>query len=229
VFCANFLRVSNPLHSFKRLYFRHYPDSINQTSTALRRAAWSTELQSKSIAQISLLLTSSSGLGLVRSASRALTPWSNAWTALRPARPIRWSNAKLLLLYRTSSRPATLIARSVAFRSVVLAASLRLPECNRGPGVVQAESCGSEWKRWFRPVNTLQRLCHIFASDPVTLHERAAPSKDYGRTMTPRSASPLTKYCTASDTSSRPMMRTRMRMPVSPRARATRVAPPSTR
>src|SRR6201996_6398149 len=50
-----------------------------------------------------------------------------------------------------------------------------------------------------------------------------------GLEMTPRSTKPLTKYCTASATSRRPMTRTRMRMPVWPRTRATRSALPSTR
>ena len=46
--------------------------------------------------------------------------------------------------------------------------------------------------------------------------------------MTPRSVRPFTKNCMASATSSRPMMRTRMRIPVSPRTARTRSAPAST-
>jgi hypothetical protein len=49
------------------------------------------------------------------------------------------------------------------------------------------------------------------------------------RGIRPKSVIPFTKYCIASATSSRPMIRTRMRMPVSPRNWRTRAAAPSTR
>ncbi len=51
----------------------------------------------------------------------------------------------------------------------------------------------------------------------------------YGREMTPRSVRPFTKNCIASATSSNPMIRTRIRMPVSPRTALTRPAPASTK
>ena len=46
--------------------------------------------------------------------------------------------------------------------------------------------------------------------------------------ITPRSVKPLTKNCIARATSSKPIIRTRMRMPVSPRNARTRPAPAST-
>ena len=56
--------------------------------------------------------------------------------------------------------------------------------------------------------------------------------RQFGRqwrgTIRPKSVSPLTKNCMARATSSRPMMRTRMRMPVSPMTWRTRPAPAST-
>jgi hypothetical protein len=52
-------------------------------------------------------------------------------------------------------------------------------------------------------------------------------STGWGRT--PRSARPLTKYCAASATSSRPITRTRMRIPLSPSRRTTLSEWPSTR
>ena len=47
----------------------------------------------------------------------------------------------------------------------------------------------------------------------------------YCRAISPRSVNPFTKNCMASATSSRPIIRTRMRMPLSPRNRLTRSAP----
>src|ERR1700739_4108178 len=51
----------------------------------------------------------------------------------------------------------------------------------------------------------------------------------YGFEMTPRSVSPFTKNCIARATSSKPMILTRMRMPVSPSTNLTRPAPANTR
>ncbi len=51
----------------------------------------------------------------------------------------------------------------------------------------------------------------------------------YCREMTPRSVSPFTKNCMASATSSSPMIRTRIRIPVSPSTVFTLPAPASTR
>jgi len=50
----------------------------------------------------------------------------------------------------------------------------------------------------------------------------------YWRAMTPRSVRPFTKYCIAKATSSRPITRTRTRMPVSPITFRTLPAPAST-
>lgn len=49
-----------------------------------------------------------------------------------------------------------------------------------------------------------------------------------GRAMIPKSVSPFTKYCIARATSSSPMIRTRIRIPVSPITLLTRPAPAST-
>jgi hypothetical protein len=50
----------------------------------------------------------------------------------------------------------------------------------------------------------------------------------YCRAINPKSVSPLTKNCMARATSKRPMMRTRMRIPVSPSTLRTLPAPAST-
>lgn len=49
--------------------------------------------------------------------------------------------------------------------------------------------------------------------------------RPYCFVMTPKSVNPFTKNCTASATSSSPMIRTRIRIPVSPRILRTRSAP----
>ena len=52
-----------------------------------------------------------------------------------------------------------------------------------------------------------------------------SPNRAYCRAITPRSVRPFTKNCTANATSSNPIMRTRILMPVSPKTRRTRSAP----
>ena len=72
------------------------------------------------------------------------------------------------------------------------------------------------------PVETLSFLWEIERSP----HPRTGT---YCFAINPRSVSPFTKYCMASATSRSPMMRTRMRMPVSPMSCRTLPAPASTK
>ena len=73
------------------------------------------------------------------------------------------------------------------------------------------------------PVETLRFL---WETRCIALLNPPDPYRCFG--TSPRSVSPFTKYCIASATSSKPMIRTRMRMPVSPSTPRTRAAAAST-
>ena len=96
--------------------------------------------------------------------------------------------------------------------------------------VAQATSrCNSRSDRVFRAesrlVENINHAVSVQASGAVeTTHILwETPAQD--REIRPKSVSPFTKNCIASATSSKPMMRTRIRMPVSPITLRTRPAP----
>ena len=91
-------------------------------------------------------------------------------------------------------------------------------------------SCGESIERVALPIYHWTRLHETAVlgrfrgGGPCSESGRCLPARrvySRGRAITPRSARPLTKYCAASATSSSPMMRTRMRIPVSPSRRTT--------
>ena len=100
-----------------------------------------------------------------------------------------------------------------------------------------AGSIGLRWKsrcycNWFgrnrsrvtsRRLETAPRLPAIPAVSGLRFHKKVEPAifTAQCRGIIPRSVSPFTKNCIASATSSRPMMRTSIRMPVSPSTRRT--------
>ena len=84
-------------------------------------------------------------------------------------------------------------------------------------------------------VNNFKRLGEIAPGPAIKPHISSVGNVVTNRQVhrcfgiTPKSVSPFTKYCIASATSSSPMIRTRIRMPVSPRTPRTRAAAPNTR
>jgi hypothetical protein len=77
-------------------------------------------------------------------------------------------------------------------------------------------------RRQSLPTSNFFRLIRFFR----IFSRRAGPMPRYSSFgMSPRSVRPFTKNCTARATSKSPMMRTRMRIPVSPMMPRTRLAP----
>ncbi len=102
----------------------------------------------------------------------------------------------------------------------------------------RCKHCGSTFCPAFRSVRNSQKNNNFKRLDSTSagcgklriLWETAAvPGDHMCRGISPKSVIPFTKYCIASATSSKPIMRTRIRMPVSPRNRRTRAAAASTR
>jgi hypothetical protein len=90
-----------------------------------------------------------SGLGLVRSALEALTPRTNAWTALRLAiitllELSKRAPARSIFATHPEYRNLLLCASSVCFLSA--ATALRLPESINSAAEAQPLACGERWK-----------------------------------------------------------------------------------
>jgi hypothetical protein len=110
----------------------------------------------------------------------------------------------------------------------------RLPENINGPRTMQL-MLAVERKRflWETPSHARGISTKNAPDISISCHNNhcalGGSNRAYCRGMTPRSVSPFTKNCMASATSNRPMMRTRIRIPVSPSTARTRPAPASTK
>jgi len=178
----------------------------------------------------------------VRGATNASSsnPTNRLPTSLKgqATRPPGGSTAHLQLFKSNTGYSRMQIAKTLDFTRC-----LRLPENNNGPQITQpkaacgkaSDSVGNSSKA--TPIR-LKSSCKfdrnglLFTSlrsaDGPTRREMRLSGR-YGREMIPRSVSPFTKNCMASATSSKPMILTRMRMPVSPSTIRIRPAPASTK
>ena len=156
-------------------------------------------------------------------------------------RPHGHREAPLLICNFLRVTQATLGCKSQ--KRLISRAVCDFPENNNGPRITQpkaacgkaSDSVGNSSKA--TPIR-LKSSCKfdrnglLFTSlrsaDGPTRREMRLSGR-YGREMIPRSVSPFTKNCMASATSSKPMILTRMRMPVSPSTIRIRPAPASTK